>query len=144
MEYQTLILGLCIIAWKDTMQKRIPNQILLIMLLIRVGFLLYEKTGVKTSLTGLLIGGGVMLLGYLLSKSTMGAGDVKLMAVVGCYVGSDRILQVALWSFTTAAGYSFMLLLRKKSGIQQGIPFAPFALIGTICTLLLESRGVLC
>lgn len=85
-----------------------------------------------------------MLLGYLLSKSTMGAGDVKLMAVVGSYVGSERILQVTLWSFATATGFGVIQALRKRNGICHEIPLAPFVLIGTILTFYLETRGVLC
>lgn len=85
-----------------------------------------------------------MLAGYLLSKGTMGAGDVKLLAVVGSYVGGDRILYVILWSLLAAAGYSLSLWLKNKTEIRNELPLAPFVLIGTILNFLLENRGVLC
>ena len=85
-----------------------------------------------------------MFLGYLLSKETMGAGDVKLMAVVGSYVGSDMILQVILWSTLAAAAYSLGLLSKNKTETCKEIPFAPFVLLGTIFGFLLENRGVVC
>ena len=132
MEYQILIIGLCVIAWKDAMLRQIPNQIVLIMVLIRAVLLLCTGTGIMNSLEGFFIGGGVMLFGYLLSKGTMGAGDVKLMAVVGSYVGSDRILHVILWSLIASCIFGFIQLLRKKMELRHGIPFAPFVLIGVI------------
>ena len=96
MEYQILIIGLCVITWKDAMLKQIPNHMLLILVLVRSVLLFDDMTTAIASFEGFLIGGGVMLFGYLLSKGTMGAGDVKLMAVVGSYAGSDMILQVIL------------------------------------------------
>ena len=144
MEYQILILGLCVIAWKDAMLKQIPNQMLLILVLVRIVILVSDRTRTIEALEGLLIGGGVMFLGYLLSKETMGAGDVKLMAVVGSYVGSDMILQVILWSTLAAAAYSLGLLSKNKTETCKEIPFAPFVLLGTIFCFLLENRGVVC
>lgn len=132
MEYQILILGLCVIAWKDAMLKQIPNQMLLILVLVRIVILVSDRTRTIEALEGLLIGGGVMFLGYLLSKETMGAGDVKLMAVVGSYVGSDRMLQVILCSLIASCIFGFIQLLRKKMELRHGIPFAPFVLISVI------------
>ena len=144
MEYQILIIGLCVIAWKDAMLKQIPNHMLLILVLVRSVLLFDDMTTAIASFVGFLIGGGVMLFGYLLSKGTMGAGDVKLMAVVGSYAGSDMILQVILWSTLAAAAYSLGLLSKNKTETCKEIPFAPFVLLGTIFCFLLENRGVVC
>lgn len=38
MEYQIFIVGLCVIAWKDIMQNKVPNSILLILLLLKIVF----------------------------------------------------------------------------------------------------------
>ena len=144
MEYQIFIVGLCVIAWKDIMQNKVPNSILLILLLLKIVFFTSDRTRTMLSLEGFLLGGGFMLAGYLLSKGTMGAGDVKLLAVVGWYVGGDRILYVILWSLLAAAGYSLSLWLKDKTEIRNELPLAPFVLIGTILNFLLENRGVLC
>jgi len=45
---------------------------------------------------GLLAGGGIFLALYLLR--TLGAGDVKLMAAVGAWVGLTSVVQAALYS----------------------------------------------
>lgn len=144
MEYQILIIGLCVIAWKDAMLKQIPNHMLLILVLVRSVLLFDDMTTAIASFEGFLIGGGVMLFGYLLSKGTMGAGDVKLMAVVGSYVGGDMILPIALWSLLAATGYSLILWLKNMSGVCKEIPLTPFVLIGTILNFLLEAKGALC
>ena len=144
MEYQILILGLCILAWKDIVQNKVPNSILLILLLLKIVFFTGDRTRAMLSLEGFLLGGGVLLVSYLLSRGTMGAGDVKLLAVVGSYVGGDRILYVILWSLLAVAGYSLSLWLKNKTEIHNELPLAPFVLIGTIVNFLLETRGVLC
>lgn len=132
MEYQILILGLCVIAWKDAMLRQIPNHMLLILLLVRFVLLISDRTKTMEALEGFLIGGGVMLSGYLLSKGAMGAGDVKLMAVVGSYVGGDMILSVLFLSFIIAGVFCSFKLLKEKKWVQKEIPFAPFVLSGVI------------
>ena len=70
MEYQIFIVGLCVIAWKDIMQNKVPNSILLILLLLKIVFFTSDRTRTMLSLEGFLLGGGFMLAGYLLSKGT--------------------------------------------------------------------------
>ena len=136
MEDQILIGGLLIAAWTDAMFQKIPNQMLLVLLGVRVCLLIVRNTGIGISVAGFLIGGIAMLAAYLLSKKGMGAGDVKLMAIVGSYVGVDKILQVLFTSFFTAAIYSLLQLARKEIRIKDQLPFAPFVLVGVIISVL--------
>src|SRR5207248_617701 len=68
--------------------------------------------GLVQSLVGGLIFGGVFLLFYVIR--TMGAGDVKLAAALGCIVGSSATFQVML--FTAIAGGVLAIIFMILSG----------------------------
>lgn len=136
MDVQILIWGLMIAAWTDVMYQKIPNEMLLVLLGMKVCLLIVRSDEIGPSVAGFLIGGIVMLAAYLLSKKGMGAGDVKLMATVGSYVGADEILPVLFTSFFTAAIYSLFRMTRKQIKMKDKLPFAPFVLIGVIKSVL--------
>ncbi|MFP4641929.1 MAG: prepilin peptidase [Chloroflexota bacterium] len=72
----------------------------------------------------------------LVSPGGMGWGDVKLVAVMGFMTGFPLIL-VALGISIILGGLSAagMLILRRK-GRKEAIPFGPFLCLGTFATLL--------
>ncbi len=83
------------------------------------------------ALLGALAGGGLLfLLGeiyYLLRKQEgMGLGDMKMMAMVGCFLGPKLTLFTIFAASVTGAGLGifFILLFRKSS--QYELPFGTF------------------
>ncbi len=72
----------------------------------------------------------------LVAREGMGWGDVKLAAVMGFMTGLPLIL-VALGIAIVLGGLSAagMLILRRK-GRKEAIPFGPFLCLGTFATLL--------
>ena len=69
---------------------------------------------------------------HLLTRGAVGAGDVKLLAVVGYYLGSRTIIAVIFWAVTLAAVYCVSRLVLKKTEANQAIPFAPFVFAGML------------
>ena len=71
----------------DLKSRRIPNWLSLagIIFGISLNSFLYGLTGFKESLEGMATGFGIYFVLYLVRA--MGAGDVKLMAAVGSFVG---------------------------------------------------------
>lgn len=138
-----ILWGLTAAAWTDFREKRIPNRILLILLLLRSVILLIEIlcypdywiSFAISSIGGFAIGGGMFLLCYLISKGGMGAGDVKLMAVLGYYLGMSGIFTCSFLSIVCAAIYSILLLILRKVKLKEEIAFAPFVLTGAILTI---------
>lgn len=143
--YVVLVEALFVIAWKDHYEKLIPNKYLLIMTGIRTFLLIvewfvypiYGMSILLSSLMGVAIGAGVFGLCYLISRGGMGAGDVKLMATLGYYMGGADIMFVMILAAVFSAVYSIVNLARKKTNLKAEIPFAPFVLAGTSVAMML-------
>ena len=86
----TVILGCTLLGlavWTDVRQHRIPNWLVLSLLLIGFVYqvLVHGFAGLLYALGGLAIGIG-LFIGFYLGRG-MGAGDVKLMGAVGALLG---------------------------------------------------------
>ncbi len=76
-------------------------------------------------------------LGYLLyKKDGMGGGDIKLMGVIGLFLGFYNMIQVFVLSFFVAAIISIFLLITKIKKKDDYIPFGPFIVIAAYITMI--------
>ena len=83
---------------------------------------------------GLLALGAVMLLLYLFSGGGMGEGDVKLAAVLGCWLGWEQGLACLLLAFAGGAMVGLALLACGRAQGRQALPFGPFlCAAGLVC-----------
>jgi leader peptidase (prepilin peptidase)/N-methyltransferase len=97
---------------------------------------------ILSRLLGALIGAGIVVLiavvgGAILRKEAMGGGDVKLMGMIGIYLGwwpHIPITLVAASFLGSIIGIALILVRRKK--MQSAIPFGPFLAIGALLSLL--------
>lgn len=110
-----LIIFLMVALVSDIRRHRIPNVLVLVGLLAGL-FLRLNHSGVD----GLIDGASGMLLGFLLLLpfyvlGGMAAGDVKLMAMVGVYLGlNETILAVACTlMFGTLCGFMVVAYHRQ-------------------------------
>lgn len=78
------------------------------------------------ALWGALLGGGSLLIVFLVSRGGMGAGDIKLMIMIGFYFGLLGTVAVLFFGFMIGAlvGIAFMVL--RKLTRKDALPFAPF------------------
>lgn len=94
-----LVPGILLASWIDYAQRRVPNW--LNASLIVVGFVVqaayFGASGVWTGALGLLTGFGLLIVPWLMHG--MGAGDVKLMAAIGVWLGP----LLTLYSFAVGA-----------------------------------------
>jgi prepilin peptidase CpaA len=97
----------------DLRARLIPNALVLAGALS--GFLLaaLHPQGIDflSALGGLALGLAIFLPLYLLRA--MGAGDVKLMAMAGAFLGYAAILEAALWVLLTGGALALLFALRR-------------------------------
>ncbi|MEN6375792.1 MAG: prepilin peptidase [Smithella sp.] len=80
---------------------------------------------------GLFVGGGVLLaiaLGYefITKREGMGGGDIKLLAMIGGFLGWKSLIFVLLFSSLLGAVIGIVLMLIKKEDAKYAVPFGPF------------------
>lgn len=96
----------------------------------------------KESVAGALLGAGILgfvTLAYWLvrRREGMGFGDVKLLAMIGAFLGAVPAVPFVL--FVSAVGGSLlgvpMAILRRR-GLGAALPFGPFLALGALAWLL--------
>jgi leader peptidase (prepilin peptidase)/N-methyltransferase len=97
-------------------------------------------TGLLNSFIGLLAGGGPLwLIGWLWEKlrkvEAMGGGDVKLMAMLGSFMGWEGAVLTILLGALSGTVIGVTLIVLKKYDAQQHIPFGPFLAGGALLAL---------
>ncbi|MCE9547527.1 MAG: A24 family peptidase [Planctomycetia bacterium] len=72
--------------------------------------------GISASLLGLLICGFVLLVCVVFFK--VGGGDLKLMAMIGAFVGPQEGIEILLWTFVLGAALAVILLIWRVGAGQ--------------------------
>lgn len=133
-------------ALVDYKLKIIPNYLVLTGLGARSIIYVFEiffssdlKQIIISDLIGLALGFGIFAIVSIITKQALGFGDAKLFAVVGLTLGSFGTYSVMFTSVLVSAVISIALLIFKKRGRKDSIPFGPCIYLGYILTLLLGS-----
>lgn len=125
-----------VVAIIDLEHRLIPNRLVYPgMALALLLSPLWPGLGLLRALAGGAVGFIVLLIPYLLSRGGMGAGDVKLAALVGMVAGWPGALVamfLAMVAGGAVAGPLLLLGLRKR---KDQIPFGPFLSLGAVATL---------
>jgi leader peptidase (prepilin peptidase)/N-methyltransferase len=90
-------------------------------------------------------GGSLWLMGFLWEKlrgvEAMGLGDVKMMFMVGAFLGWRlTILTILLAAFTGSLAGIAVMLRKGRRDMQMMLPFGIFLGIGSILALLIGTR----
>lgn len=93
--------------------------------------------GWKSSLIGIVAGGGSLLLVAWLyelftKKEGMGGGDIKLLAMMGAFLGWRAIPFVIFASSLIGSVVGVTLMLVQKKDSKLAIPFGPFLAFGAV------------
>lgn len=95
----------------------------------------------RDSLAGILFGGGFLWAvaeGYfrLTGREGMGGGDIKLLAMIGAFLGWQSVLLVLLLSSVTGSVFGGVLMLLHGGDGKVPMPFGPFLAAGGVVALL--------
>lgn len=93
------------------------------------------------SLLGAALGGGIFLaIAMLYEKMTkqegLGGGDIKLLAMIGAWLGIQSILVVIVISSALGSVIGIGLMLFKRKNLKTAIPFGPFLAVAAFIYLI--------
>ena len=144
-DFSIVALG-CIAAITDLFTRKVPNKLLLIMLGIWICLAMtrvlidfeYGMQSLIASAIGFLIGGGLTLIVYIISRNGLGAGDVKFMGLAGLYLSYRWVLAVMFVGGILCLISAAILMLLKKTKLSDALPLVPFLYAGIILTVFLS------
>ena len=133
--------SLVLISYIDMGEKIIPDVISIPGIL--AGLLssaIFRHITWYDSLIGILLGGGILYLVALVfrrltGKEGMGGGDVKLLAMIGAWMGWKAIPFVILASSLMGVVIGGVSLILSGKGLGTRIPFGPFLALGALAHL---------
>ncbi len=132
------IAALLVITFIDIDHRIIPDVISLPG--IPIGFaasFLLPQVSWHASLLGILIGGGSLFAiawGYrlLTGKDGMGGGDIKLLAMIGAFIGWHGVLFTIMAASFTGTLAGLLVMIKNRKNMKLAVPFGPFLAIGAI------------
>lgn len=100
-------------ARTDVLTRKIPNFLTFPALLLALvtHLVLGGRDGFLTALAGMTVAGAALIPGWLMRW--MGAGDVKLMAAVGAWLGFPQALIALLASLVAGGAIAAVVALRR-------------------------------
>jgi len=138
--------ALLVIIWIDIYHQIIPDLISLPGIIL--GFLFSLVSPVlswQDSLIGILTGGGILyiiaFLYFLWRKvDGMGGGDIKLLAMIGAFLGWQSLPFVIFASSLTGTVVGLGAMIKQKKGAQTRIPFGPFLSVAALTYLFFQQE----
>lgn len=105
-----------------------------------VSSLVLPEITLKDSVIGVLLGGGslfVVATGYqwLFKREGMGGGDVKLLAMIGAFLGWKAVILTILMGSLLGSVVGIAVMLIQGKNMKYAIPFGPFLAAGALVSL---------
>ena len=143
-EYILIWDTLMLIGFIDYKMKKIPNKLVIFVAVTRIMFLILEAVFHTNGVLNLLIQsgaglafGGLFTLICMLVSHGIGAGDIKLFAVLGLSFGLRGIISIMMYSVFLSFIICIVLLISRKAKMKSTLPMAPFIFIGLSLYLIL-------
>lgn len=113
-----IVLGTVLAAAVDLRIRRVPNVVTVSLAAagVMTAFTGFGRIGPVASLLGLGLGFALMLPGHLLGAT--GAGDVKLFAAVGAFLGPAGILSAFLYTAIAGGVLAVAIAIRRGRACQ--------------------------
>jgi leader peptidase (prepilin peptidase)/N-methyltransferase len=139
--YAILFSALVVVTGTDLTHKIIPNVVTLPGIVLGlIGGATVLPVGWFNALLGVAVGGGILWAlalasPYFFGKEGMGGGDIKLLAMIGAFLGwKPALLTIMIGSLTgSVIGISLIALRFMKR--DEYIPFGPFLVLGGLLSM---------
>ncbi len=142
--YAVFCSALLVLSVIDIHHQIIPDEISLtgIPLGLVASFLTHDISWIS-SILGIVLGGGLFFsIAWLYEKYTgqegLGGGDVKLLAMLGSWLGVESIMIIVVFSTFLGSVFGVTLMATGRANSKAAIPFGPF--LATAATIYLFAR----
>ena len=124
----------------DLEHQILPNTITLPGMAIGLIFSFIAPPGWQSSLTGILLGAGVLYgiaaAYYLVRREEgLGMGDVKMLAMIGAFLGWKAVLVTLVLSSFSGALLGIALIAAQRGGMRLALPFGTFLALGALAAM---------
>ncbi len=97
--------------------------------------------GLLDALIGAVVGGGVLwLVGEAYYRYSghegMGGGDVKMLAMVGAFLGWKLMLLTLVLSSLTGSLIGLLVIMARRGGMKYALPYGTFLALGALAASL--------
>ena len=146
--YFVFVAALIVITVIDLYHQIIPDVISLPGIVVGllgsalglVGPLVISQVTFWASLIGVISGGGSLYLvatvyHWLFKREGMGGGDVKLLAMIGAFLGWKAVILTILLSSFIGSLIGITVILIRGKDFKYAIPFGPFLSLGAVFSL---------
>jgi leader peptidase (prepilin peptidase)/N-methyltransferase len=141
--YFAFFASLTLVSFIDLPHRIIPDVISLpgIVIGLVISFL-HPQMSIKDSLIGVLLGGGSLYLvasvyHVVTKREGMGGGDVKLLAMIGAFIGWKGVLFTILCSSFVGSVVGVSLMVMSSADSKYAVPFGPFLSLGAMIYVLI-------
>ena len=141
--FSLLSSALIVIFFVDIDHQIIPDLITIPGMVIGLGVsLIPGGLGIVDSLIGLVVGGGVLYLvavagDWLFKKESMGGGDNKMAAMLGAFLGWQKVIYIFFAGAVIGLVVSIVLmLLSKRIRSTRVVPFGPFLALAAFTAII--------
>jgi len=140
--FALIISSLIVIFFIDLDHQIIPDVITLPGIIVGLAVSMFpDGIGIINALIGFLVGGGalylVAILGdFLFKKDSMGGGDIKMAAMLGAFLGWQKVLLIFMLSSVIGLVISIAIMtVSEKLRKERLIPFGPFIAIAAVIAI---------
>lgn len=121
----------------DLHHRILPNVITLPGIVIGFVLSLFLPPGVRSSLIGIIAGGGVLFAigeAYYRTRGYegLGMGDVKMLAMIGAFLGWPLMLVTLVLASFAGSAVGIGLLISGKGDMKAALPFGTFLAVGAL------------
>jgi leader peptidase (prepilin peptidase)/N-methyltransferase len=121
----------------DLRHRILPNIITVPGIVIGFAASLWLAPGWLSSLIGLVMGGGVLfLIGEVYYRTRgvegMGMGDVKMLAMIGAFLGWPLMLLTLILASFAGALFGGLMMASGRGGMKAALPFGTFLSVGAL------------
>jgi leader peptidase (prepilin peptidase)/N-methyltransferase len=125
----------------DLEHQILPNSITLPGILVGLMFSAIAPPGWKDAVLGTLLGAGVLYgiaaAYYAVRREEgLGMGDVKMLAMIGAFLGWKAVLVTLVLSSFSGAAIGLALIAAQRGGMKLALPFGTFLAVGALAAML--------